>query len=243
MRVFAGAAMIACLGAGGASDRFVYAFTYQSSHTYNAQHAYGVDKMDPGGGGTFYFHNVNQHFIAPSANDPQPRAGTIAVDVVGAQSDGGLIVRVSETPAAVPGERPATCVTYGDTTVVCDPDDPLGPEAGVLLRLFGKGFVDAGRLDAQRHWNISNVGAPGETDDYRIAGVTGGSLEILENGTIPANGTSGKTTVNAKIEYDGARSLPSSVFRSTVEHSRRGAVDETISTQTTLELESSPGIP
>lgn len=236
MRIFAGAAILACLGASAPPGRLVYAFTYQSSQTNSAEHAYGVDKMDPGGGGTFLFHNVNQHFIAPGANAPQTRTGTIAVDVVRQQSDGGLVVRVSETPAAAGGEKPAICVTYGDTTVVCDPEHPLGPEANVLLRLLGKDFVDAGRLDAQRHWQIAGVGVPGETDDYRIEGTAGGSIEILESGVIPANGI-GKTTIDAKIDYDGVRALPTSVYRSTVEHSRRGAVDETVSTQTTLKLE------
>ena len=53
----------------------VYSYVYESGKSADAEKAYGVDKMDPGGGGTFMFHNVNQHYLLPRRlTRPQSRA-------------------------------------------------------------------------------------------------------------------------------------------------------------------------
>lgn len=211
--------------------QFVYAYTYESDRSDVADKAYGVDKMDPGGGGTFVFHNVNQHFIAPSVAGPQSRSGTIAVELVHQESDGGMVVNVSE----LPGGAPDTCVVFGDTTVVCDPAHEVSAEARALLALLGKDFVDPLRIDASRHWRIASQGPNGSVD-YTIVRSAQTLLEIDATGVRTQPGDPSKTTIEAKIEYDAVRSLPVSVYESTIERSRHGAIDEAITTHVSLKL-------
>jgi hypothetical protein len=213
----------------------VYAYTFESDRADEADKAYGVDKMDPGGGGTFIFHNVNQHFIAPGFDGPQSRSGRIDVRLLREESDGGIVVSVSESPATANG--PLTCVAFGDTTVVCDPSRPVPPEVSTLVATLGQGFVDAARLDAARHWHVAPEGTYGTAADYAIVRSTGNVLEISENGVRTQSASPLTTTIGAKIEYDSARSIPITLDATTVEHAYRGAISETISTHVMLTLE------
>ena len=216
----------------------MYTYTVETYRSDDTEHAYGVDKMDPGGGGTFMFHNVNQHYIAPGSKTPDRRSGTISVKIVREQPDGGLVLEVSETQAATPAAAPVTCVAFADTTVVCDPNRDVGAEITALAALLGKGFVDPARLDSARHWRVEAQGAYGTTADYTIVRNAAALLDIQEQGVRTDPGSPSKTTIDAAIEYDAARSLPTSLDESTVQRNRRGAVFETISTQTTLKLDS-----
>jgi len=213
----------------------VYAYTVERSQTDQGDTAHGVDKMDPGGGGTFYFHNNARDYRPPSASaGEQKHSGKIVVDVVRAQSDGGLVLHVTEDHAA---GGPVTCVTFGDTTVVCDPNRQVAPEVTELLALLGTGFVDPTRLDNARHWHVDADSGYGTTADYTIVRTDGALVGIAERGTRTVPRTTAKTTIDASIEYDVDRSLPTSLQESVVERDHRGAVSETILTQTSIALE------
>ena len=231
------AAIVVCAAVSSAPHSLVYAYTYEVARTDDADHAHGVNKMDPGGGGTFLFHNVNQHYIAPSFDQPQSRSGTIAVEIVREESDGGLILKVRETPSVAGEVDPVTCVAFGDTTVVCDPNADVGPEVVALLGVLGKNFVDASRLDARGHWRVDPQGAGGTTADYTILHNAGGLLDINESAVRPTPGASESTKIAARIEYDTARALPTQVDQTTVRQTRRGAIAVTVSSHTTLKLQ------
>lgn len=239
MRTFALAAILVGTIAAATPRELVYAYTFESNRTYDADHAYGIAKADPGGGGTFYIHNIDHDYRPISSQDgTQRRSGTIAVDVVREEPDGGFVLRVRESlPGAAAGDG-FDCVAFGDTTVVCDPNHPIGPEIPALLGLLGKDFVDPSRLDAARHWRIGPQAAYGTTADYRIVGNAGTLLEIEENGIRTQQDSPAKTSIGAKIQYDEARSLPTSFDESTVERTQRGAVTVTTSTRTVVKLES-----
>ena len=233
------AACLALLAASPPPHVLVYSYTYESGRSADAEKAYGVDKMDPGSGGTFMFHNVNQHYRSPTFDAAEERHGTIAVEIVRPESDGGLVLRVSESGAATGGATgaAATCVAFGDTTVVCDPTKTISPEAAALLTLLGANFVDASRLDASRHWHVSTAGSYGTAADFTIERTSGTTLDISETGVAALPGTSGKAEVAAAIVYDAARSLPLSVDEFTVQRPQRGGVvSETISSHTILTL-------
>jgi hypothetical protein len=235
MYVLALAASLPWLLASATPRELVYSYTVESTRTDKGDSAHGVDKMDPGGGGTFYFHNVNQHYRSPDMGPgAQRRSGKIVVEAVRQQQDGGLVVRVTEdaSPAG-----PVTCVTFGDTTVVCDPNRQVAAEIPALLALLGTGFVDPSRLDNSRHWHVD---AASTSADYTILSNAGAVLDIDESATRTQAGSTTKTTIAAAIEYDLARSLPTSLQESTIERDHRGSVNETISTETTLKLESAP---
>jgi hypothetical protein len=239
MRAFALLLGFTLLGVTAGPRQLVYAYTYQSSRIDDADHSHGVNKMDPGGGGTFIFHNVNQHFRSPDfGGGGQKRSGTISILVQREQAGGGLVVSVTETPADGVAAGPTTCVTFGDTTVVCDPSREVSPEAEQLLSVLGESFVDPSRLDNARHWRIDAQDASGTTADYTIERSSGTQLDIAEKGVRVEKDAQSKTTIDAKIGYDVGRSLPTTLTESTTEKALRGVVSVTISTQTTLTLQS-----
>jgi hypothetical protein len=221
-----------------APRELVYSYATQTTRSDDGDHAYGLNKMDPQGGGTFHVRNINADYRPPAAltGTQGQRTGTISVAVIREQPDGGLILHVRDG-AAVAADDPITCVAFADTTVVCDPNRDTGPVIPALIAVFGKGFVDPARLDDARHWHIAAQGADGTTADYTIVRSDGARLDITETGVLTEENGHVKTTIDAKIVYDAARSLPASLDRTTVQRSRHGAITETVSTHTTLELQ------
>lgn len=232
-------AAIALLAVAPAPRTVIYEYTYESGTSAEAQKAYGVDKMDPGGGGTFYFHNVNQHYRSPAFDAAERRSGRIGIQIVREEADGGLVLSVDEPLAGRAADASAgvACVVFGDTTVVCDPNRPLSPEASAIVALLGNDFVDASRLDAARHWRVATAGTYVTAADFTVNRTTGSTLTIAESAVRMQPGSAGKTQIAASIVYDAARSLPVSVDESTLQQVQRaGVVSETISSHTTLTL-------
>jgi hypothetical protein len=235
MLVLALAASLPWLLASDPPRKVVYSYAVERAQTDHSDTAHGVDKMDPGGGGTFYFHNVNQHYRSPDmGGGDAKRTGTIVVEPVRQQQDGGLIVDISEDEAS---GGPVTCVAFADTTVVCDPNRQVSPEALALVALLGTNFVDPSKLDDARHWHLD---AASGAADYTIVGKAGPILDIQEKAMRAHAGSTAKTAIDARIEYDLNRSLPTSLIESSVETDHKGSVNETVSTQTTLTLVPSP---
>jgi hypothetical protein len=239
MYALALAASLPWLLAAATPRELIYSYTVERSQADQGDTAHGVDKMDPGGGGTFYFpNNARDYRPPPAGGGEERRSGKIVIDVLREQVDGGLVLHVTEDDAA---GGPVTCVTFGDTTVVCDPNRRISPEVPALVALLGAGFVDPTRLDNARHWHVEPATSYGTTADFTIVGKTGSLLDINENATRTEANSAARTRIAAAIEYDTARSLPTSLQQSSIETDHRGSVNETISTQTTLKLESAPG--
>ena len=89
------------------------------------------------------------------------------------QDDGGLVVSIAENGERTRRAPAATCVTYGNTRVICDPNKTVYPEEYTLLRFLGKNFIDASNLDAHRHWQIvQNSPARDVIADYVLGPTT-----------------------------------------------------------------------
>ncbi len=186
------------------SNQLVYAFSYGSTQDVYARdsqnQAEAVDPNARNGSGTSHYHGALTD------------KGTITVRVERQQPDGGLIVTISEQ-----GEQrrtpPATCVVYGNTRTICDPNKTIYPEAYTLLRFLGPNFVDPSRLDTNRHWIVTE-NSPGLdiNADYSISGITNGIMQIAENRQLRPAGTGSQTTdVQTKIAYDYNRAIPTYV--------------------------------
>lgn len=237
MRAFLLGLALALLAATSRPRVVVYSYAYATNETSEAPEAYGVDKMDPGGGGTFMFRNVNQHYRSPSFDGAAVRKGTIGVQILHADSNGGLVLSVSEPAAtSMALADTTTCVVFADTTVVCDPSRTVSPEALTLLRFLGPNFMDASRLDSNRHWHAVSQGNYATTADYTIGRMDGTKFEINEAAIHALPGRAEKTELAATIDYDAARSLPLAVDESTVEHDQRGVVAQTTTTHVVLTL-------
>ena len=217
------------------ATQYVYNFTYSANQDISARDSgatQGVSQDNVSGGG-----NGMSHY-GGTLNDK----GTMTVDVMGKQPDGGLIVNISEQGENTRRAPAATCVTYGNTRVICDPNKTVYTEEYTLLRFLGPNFVDPNQLDAKKHWQTSQPGS-GETvtADYTINSNSGGIMQIGETRTSkPTNGAQTTLQIEAKITYDYGRSLPTAIDEYVQQRSENGVTGTSKTTyQTTLALASS----
>lgn len=212
------------------SNQLVYAFTYSSVQDVYARDsqnpAEAIDPGDRNGSGTSHYH--------ASLTDK----GTMTVRIERQQSDGGLIVAISEQ-----GQQrrtpPATCVVYGNTRAICDPNMTVYPEAYALLRFLGTNFVDPNQLDTNRHWVVPQPSRSLDiTADYTINGISNGIMHITENRQLRPTGAGSQTTdVQTNIAYDYSRSVPTSVDEYVTQRLDNGVTGTTRTVyQTTLTL-------
>jgi hypothetical protein len=167
--------------------------------------------------------------------------GTITVEVIGKQADGGLIVSIVMRGENVPPMSPATCVAYGSTAVICDPNKSVYGAEFTLLRFLGSDFVDPNRLDAGKHWRVSqDYGDRVVQADYTIGGSNGGTIQIGETRKVEETvGRKSTSNVDTKVGYDVGRSVPVSIEEYVTTRGDSGDAGFSTSTyQTTLELAS-----
>ena len=217
----------------------VYNFTYSANQDINAK-----DSANPaedwhdctGGSGC---NPANQgsgtsHYEA-ALNDK----GTMTVAILGKQNDGGLIVSISEEGQHTRRAPAATCVVYGNTRVICDPNKTVYTEEYTLLRFLGQNFVDPANIDAKRHWQVVQDSPTLKvTADYVIGPTTTSDVQISETRKIVTAGQSNVTTdVETKIGYDMSRIVPTTVQEYVTQRQDRGVTGmATTIYQTTLQL-------
>lgn len=102
------------------------------------------------------------------------RRGTIAVDVVGINTDGSLQVRVAEMLSMPVETRPRQayeCSVYG-TGVVCDQVNQLATGAEqTLMSYLGRNFVDGAPWDDKQHWHHDDVREKyTDAEDFTLVG-------------------------------------------------------------------------
>jgi hypothetical protein len=164
--------------------------------------------------------------------------GTITVDVMHEQPDKGLVLTISEQARDVRSAKPATCVVFGNTTVVCDPSAKINAEELTLLRFLGSNFVEPSRLDNKMHWQVSE-GDSGysTTADYSIGSNTNGIMKITEDRIVKETKTN-TNTINSQITYDFNRQIPTAITEYSIERRESGEQYTTFKTETVLSLES-----
>ncbi len=215
-----------------ASNQLVYAFTYGANQDTTARdsttsaEAVSQDLISGGTNGISHYHG-NQ-------NDK----GKIVVEIVRQQTDGGLILSISEQGEQTRRAPPATCVVYPNTHVICDPNKTVYPEEYTLLRFLGRNFVDPNQLDANRHWSVSqNSAAMDVKADYTIGGNSNGIMQISESRKIRPPSGSATTDVQTKITYDFARAVPTNIDEYVTQRQDNGVTGTTTTIyQTTLGL-------
>jgi hypothetical protein len=166
--------------------------------------------------------------------------GTMTVQIIGKpQADGGQVVTISEAGENTRRAPAATCVVYGNTHAICDPNKTVYTEEYTLLRFLGSKFVDPGQLDKNKHWEISqNAPSLDVTADYTISSNNHGAMQITETRKLrQASGGSLTTDIQTKIGYDMNKSIPTSVDEyATQRHDNGVQGTSTTIYQTTLQL-------
>ena len=165
--------------------------------------------------------------------------GTMTVDVLSEQPDHGLVVSISEQAESTRKAPPATCVVYGNTLVICDPNRTVNSEEYTLLRFLASNFINPLAVDSKQHWGIEQGPSDNHvTADYTILSNDKGVMRVDEARTIKQRGSGTlTTTVQTKIVYDFARLVPTSIDEYTQQRGENG-IEGTSKTvyQTTLRL-------
>lgn len=145
--------------------------------------------------------------------------GSITVDVMQVQTDGGLVVRISEQARVRRSAVPTLCVVYGTGSTICDESHgELNAEEMALLRLLGKNFVNTSVIDAKNHWQYaSNAPQANETSDYTIGKVAGNIMSISYQRILKVTGSRPfDATTEGSLSYNSALSVPVSVNEDTI---------------------------
>ena len=215
------------------TNQLVYSFTYSANQNASARDS--TSSIEPVG--TDQFTGGSSSGISHYHGN-QTDKGTITVEVVRQQTDGGLIVSISEQGEQTRRAPPATCVVYPNTHVICDPNKTIYPEEYTLLRFLGRNFVDPNALDANRHWSVTqNTSASDVKADYTIGANSNGIMQISESRKIRPPSGSDTTDVQTKIAYDFARAVPTNVDEYVTQRQDNGASGTTTTIyQTTLGL-------
>lgn len=136
--------------------------------------------------------------------------GTISVDVLQKQQDDGLVLTISEQTKDARSAEAATCVVYGDETMMCDQSKRINPEETALLYILGVNFVNATRMDDKQRWQYARSQEEANiVDDLQIAGHTGSLLNVAFHRIYTIKGGAVERTVtDGTIDYNPALMLP-----------------------------------
>ncbi len=212
----------------------VYNFSYNTTQNITARDSpNNVENPTPLG--TLEGGNNGISHYGGALNDK----GTMTVNVMQKQYDGGLVVTISEQGENVRRAPAAMCVVYGNTNVICDPNKTVYTEEYTLLRFLGANFVDPSQLDANKHWSYSQ-NKPDATikADYTINSNNAGNMQIGEVRTIKEIGAGHlETDVQTKIGYDFSRAVPTSIDEYATQYTDTGiSGSQRTNFQTTLLL-------
>ncbi len=240
-RIAAGAATAAVLllpsvaRADSTAGQLVYNFTYSASQHVTARDSNdSAETVSSETGNITGGSNGISHY-GGSLDDK----GTMTVQILGKQADGGVIVSIAEQGQNIRRAPSATCVVYGNTRAICDPNKTVYTEEYTLLRFMGSNFIDPNVVDAKRHWQITqNSPTMNVTADYILGPTTTSNVQVSETRKIRQSGGGSLTTdTEAKIGYDMSRSVPTSVDEYVTQRHDNGVVGtSTTIYQTTLQL-------
>lgn len=144
--------------------------------------------------------------------------GTIAVDILSVDPDGGVVLGVSEHGRQGRLGEPARCVTYGNTYFVCEGGKQVNAEEMELVRYLGNRFSTLSPLDTNQHWQYRQTAADfQEQTDFTVVSVAQGVASIQLERVSKAGGAGGAlSTTNGRIVYDRRKSVPVSIRAQTV---------------------------
>lgn len=193
--------------------QLVYDVTYSARTTHEVKSS-GFNGAYGGGSGTGT--EANNGVAAGSGAASQfmngDDRGKLAIDVVAATADGGLVVDTTFTGTV--NVQPKTRVAiFEDGRISADPAHPLAPEVARMLPLIARGFIANRDVSAGSSWNVPAPAPAKGSLTYRVQSSDGQRARIAIDGvwTMPgANGfdesdqgvTTYATDVVSPVSYD-----------------------------------------
>jgi hypothetical protein len=132
--------------------------------------------------------------------------GTIPIDIMGVEPDGGLVVNVSENGQNNRRAKAVECVVYPTTNVICASGEVF-PEELAVIRTLSPRFFDPSVEDAQHHWHQGSPAA-GVSLEFTAGASSGTVVPISEIDDEKVQGGQGSTLHGTDTyTYDMAKSV------------------------------------
>ena len=167
--------------------------------------------------------------------------GTITVDVLQAQPDSGLVVRVSEQARLRRSAPQTICVVYGTGSTICDlSKGELNAEEYSLIRFLGRDFINTSQIDAHRHWQYASQASQGnEVSDYTIGKTDNHVMNISYQRLLKVmGGQPFDATTDGTLQYNDELAMPVTVKEDTITRNNgMGGDNNKQETQITLSLQ------
>jgi hypothetical protein len=169
--------------------QLVYDVTY-SAHTTHEVKSSGFNGGYGGGTPNDGNASVSAGSGAASQYMNGDDRGKLAIDVIAATADGGLVVDTSFTGTV--NVQPKTRVAiFEDGRISADPAHPLAPEVTRMLPLIARGFIANRDVSAGSTWSIP-APAPGKgSTTYRVQSSDGQRARIAIEGVWSMPGANG----------------------------------------------------
>jgi hypothetical protein len=201
------------------------AHSIHSKRTSGLNGAYGSGA----GGGPAVSSGSATAAVAGDSDD----AGVLAIDVVAATADSGLVVDVTYTGRNT--SQPTTRVAlFADGRMSADPAKPLGPPALHLLPLLARGFIANRIVEPGATWDVPQTPPMRGKTTYTVSRYDGTRATIALDGSMTVPGASGfEETDRGTTTYETDLINPVA-FDVTIKIWKPVAMDEEITTNARL---------
>ena len=158
------------------------AYTTHQAKTSGINGAYGGGSPASGGPG------AGSTTLSQSMNGDE--RGTLAIDVIAAPKDGGLVVDTSFNGPTNPQPKTRVAI-YADGRITADPAHALAPETMRLLPLIARGFIADRDVSAGASWTVPAPAPAKGSTVYRVESSDGHLARIAIEGVWSMPGPTG----------------------------------------------------
>ena len=169
--------------------QLVYDVTYTARTTHEVKSS-GLNSGYGGGGGTAGDISGAAGSSTASQYMNGDDRGKLAIDVVAATPDGGLVVDASF--AGTVNVQPKTRIAiFADGRISADPAHPLAPEVARMLPLIARGFIADRDISAGSSWSVPAAAPAKGATTYRVQSSDGQLARIAIQGAWSMPGANG----------------------------------------------------
>lgn len=169
--------------------QLVYDVTYTARTTHEVKSS-GLNSGYGGGGGTPGDNSGPTASSTASQYMNGDDRGKLAIDVIAATPDGGLVVDASFTGTV--NVQPKTRIAiFEDGRISADPAHPLAPEVARMLPLIARGFIANRDVSPGSSWSIPATAPAKGATTYRVQSSDGQLARIAIQGAWSMPGANG----------------------------------------------------
>jgi hypothetical protein len=215
--------------------QLVYDVTYSARTTHEVKSS-GFNS-GYGGGGAGNADSTNSGVAAGSGAASQymngDDRGKLAIDVIAATPDGGLVVDASFTGTV--NVQPKTRIAvFEDGRISADPAHPLAPEVARMLPLLARGFIANRDVSPGSSWSIPATAPAKGATTYRVQSSDGQLARIAIQGAWSMPGANGFDESDQAVTMYATNVISPVSYELNARIHRQLAIDQSMTTSAHL---------